>query len=257
MREREENVMIRLVEWDEVINGKDVAEWFIELGHLNETDAEIIRGRRDGKFQYEVASDANVSLDTVKYRGNKLMEKYKRLSKSYPDILKLKKEYESVSAAVSLIAKDGNVYSIAFDNENFDSFENIYEEVVKRIERKYKIKVNDIRSIQNLYRRVICKKQKRGLNPLFLFYKSCSSNSGIIPELSNITLIGLPISSKFIFSGRFLGIKYLFSSAATIVTLSYLLISILLSPPIYDFICTFVNVLNLLVIQVLAVLSFT
>jgi hypothetical protein len=139
--------MIRLVEWDEVIDGKDVAEWFIELGHLNETDAEIIRGRRDGKFQYEVASNANISLDTVKYRGNKLMEKYKRLSKSYPNILKIKKEYESVSAAVSLIAQNGKVYSIAFDNENFDSFENIYDEVVKRIERKYKIKVNDIRSI--------------------------------------------------------------------------------------------------------------
>jgi DNA-binding CsgD family transcriptional regulator len=136
--------MIRLVNWDEVVDGKDIAEWFIELGHLNETDARIIRGRRDGKYQYEVASDANISVDTVKYRGNKLMQKYKRLSKSYPDILKMKKEYENVSAAVSLITKTGEVYSVAFDSENFDTFANIREYVMKEIEKKYNIKIEEI-----------------------------------------------------------------------------------------------------------------
>lgn len=136
--------MIKLVDWDKVIDGKDIAEWFIELGHLNDVDASIIRGRRDGKYQYEVASDANISVDTVKYRGNKLMQKYKRLSRSYPNILKIKKEYETVSAAVSLITTTGEVYSVAFDNKNFDTFADIREYVMKQIEKKYKIKIEEI-----------------------------------------------------------------------------------------------------------------
>lgn len=136
--------MIKLVNWVEVINGKDRAEWFIELGHLNDVDAEIIRGRRDGKYQFDVAVNANVSIDTVKNRTVKLIEKYKELSKSYPDILTMNKEYRNVSAIVSLITNEGDIYSTSFDDENFDTFEDIRQEVIRRIEQKYKIKVDEL-----------------------------------------------------------------------------------------------------------------
>lgn len=135
--------MIKLVEWDEVIDGKDRAEWFIELGRLDKIDREIIRGRRDGKYQFEVANNVNVSVETIKNRTNKLIEKYKRLIKSYPKYLSLKKEYTDTVAIVSIITDD-QIYNTTFNHENFDSFDEIYQEVIKRIETQYNVKVDNL-----------------------------------------------------------------------------------------------------------------
>lgn len=142
--------MKKYVNWQDVIGEKDIAEWFIELGKLDEIDAAIIRGRRDKRFQFEVASDVNVSIDTVKNRTAKLIKTYKKLSKKYPDIFKTNKEYQNVTAAVSLITSKHDIYSVYVDMENFDSFDDIRTYVIKEIERRYKIKVDDLKEYKTV-----------------------------------------------------------------------------------------------------------
>lgn len=135
--------MIKIVNWNQKINDIDRAEWFIKLGKLDTIDSAIIRGRRDRKYQFEVASEVNVSTETVKDRTKKLIKKYKKLMKEYPDILTIDKEYEEVCAIVNLITKN-KIYTISFNNSEFDSFSDIRIKVMKEIEKQYKIKIEDI-----------------------------------------------------------------------------------------------------------------
>lgn len=142
--------MKKIIDWEKIINGKKIWEWFIELGELDEIDSKIIIYRKNKNKEIKdsnirsLAQKCNVSEETIKKRTVKLIEKYKQLMRIYPDILLINKEYTNVQAIITIVDKNDNYYTIEILYNDFDSFKDIYSEVVKQIQKKYNIDLNKI-----------------------------------------------------------------------------------------------------------------
>lgn len=142
--------MKKIIDWEKIINGKKIWEWFIELGELDEIDSKIIMYRKDKNREIKdsnirsLSQKCNVSEETIKKRTVKLIEKYKQLMRIYPDILLINKEYTNVQAIITIVDKNNNYYTIEILYNDFDSFKDIYYEVVKQIQKKYNIDLNKI-----------------------------------------------------------------------------------------------------------------
>lgn len=136
-----------LVDWHKIIDGKDLAEWFIELGKLDDIDIKIIRGRRDDKTQQDVADECNVTIYTVKYRTKKLIYKYLEIQKLYNQLDNIKVGYYVEYCMINVIP-DGQekIYNVIIEDELFEDFNSIREEVLKRGEKTYGIPFKDFKN---------------------------------------------------------------------------------------------------------------
>lgn len=137
-----------LVDWHTKIDGVDLAENFIKYAHLDSIDAEIIRARRDNIYQYEVAEKCHITVDTVKNRTRKLITKYIDTYKKYPDklvnfSLRKKRKRRNIGyyvdyAVINMVPFDQSekTHSLIIQDELFEDFLSIREEVIRRIEIK-------------------------------------------------------------------------------------------------------------------------
>lgn len=136
-----------LVNWKKEVNGKDLAEWFIELAKLDDLDSAIIRGRRDDIYQYQVADSTGYQTITIQKRTKKLIYKYIEVQKDYPNILpRIKAGYFVDYCIVNVIPDDKEIiYSVIIEDELFEDFESIKNEVLKRGEKTYDVPLKDIK----------------------------------------------------------------------------------------------------------------
>ena len=136
-----------LVDWFRIYEGKDLAEWFIELGKLDKIDSTIIRARRDNVYQYTVADICNVTTDTIKKRTKKLIYKYLELQKIYPkQLTPIKVGYYVDYCMINVIPDDvEEIYNVIIEDELFEDFESIKNEVLNRGEKTYGIPLHTIK----------------------------------------------------------------------------------------------------------------
>lgn len=157
--------MKKIIDWNRNINGKMIWEWFIELGNLDEIDTEIIKYRKDKNKEikdlnvHSLARKCNVSEDTIYKRTVKLIEKYKKLMREYPNILFINKEYTNVQAIITIVDEKNNYYTIELLHRDFDSFKDIYYKVIEEMKKKYGIDLKEIGS----YRTIISGSYHRNL----------------------------------------------------------------------------------------------
>lgn len=142
--------MYRLVNWEDITKtGEDVATEFIKLANLNSIDATIIENRRDRVPQYRTAMNINMSVEYITKRiKNYLIPKYKQTSNLYPDILpslekKKNYQYNHIDCIVNIVF-DNVSYFVEITDKSFFTFADIRLYIIEKLEKKYKIKLDEI-----------------------------------------------------------------------------------------------------------------